>query len=232
MSDFSSGHDLIFRGFEPHIGLCAESSEPGACFRSCVSLSLCPSLALSLSLSLSQKINLGRWSASNFSSGHDLSACEFEPRIGLCADSSEPVACFGFCVSLSLCPFPARSLSLCLSKTSNIKQRRRGRQEAPRQRGFIYRPQGREGGPKAPRERPQQGRGGGVLWSEERVHGPLRGQEGRGPCPGLTGQYVPELGSQPGYFNSEVLSLAVCTTGLVKPLPEGRRQWNGTDTPG
>ena len=38
----------------------------------------------------------------------------FEPRIGLCADSWEPGACFGFCVSLSLCPSPH------LSKT-NIK---------------------------------------------------------------------------------------------------------------
>ena len=37
---------------------------------------------------------------------------EFEPRVGLCADSSEPGACFRFCVSLSLCPFPAHALSL------------------------------------------------------------------------------------------------------------------------
>ena len=29
---------------------------------------------------------------------------EFEPRFRLCADSSEPGVCFGFCVSLSLCP--------------------------------------------------------------------------------------------------------------------------------
>ena len=41
---------------------------------------------------------------------------------GLCTDSSEPGACFRFCVSLSLCPSPARarslslSLSLCLSQ--------------------------------------------------------------------------------------------------------------------
>uniref|UniRef100_A0ABI7YG44 Uncharacterized protein n=1 Tax=Felis catus TaxID=9685 RepID=A0ABI7YG44_FELCA len=27
---------------------------------------------------------------------------EFEPRVRLCADCSEPGACFGFCVSLSL----------------------------------------------------------------------------------------------------------------------------------
>ena len=40
--------------------------------------------------------------ASNFGSGHDLAVCEFEPHVGLCADSSEPGACFTFCVSLSL----------------------------------------------------------------------------------------------------------------------------------
>ena len=31
--------------------------------------------------------------------------CEFEPCVSLCADSSEPGACFGFCVFLSL-PLP------------------------------------------------------------------------------------------------------------------------------
>ena len=50
--------------------------------------------------------------ASDFGSGHDLTVCEFEPRVGLCADSSQPGACLGFCVSLSLCPSPARALSL------------------------------------------------------------------------------------------------------------------------
>ena len=39
---------------------------------------------------------------SDFASGHDLTVREFEPRVGLCADGSEPGACFGFCVSLSL----------------------------------------------------------------------------------------------------------------------------------
>ena len=39
-ADFSSGHDLVLRGFEPRVGLCADSSEPGACFGFCVSLSL------------------------------------------------------------------------------------------------------------------------------------------------------------------------------------------------
>ena len=54
---------------------------------------------------------------SDFSSGHDLTVCEFEPRVGLCADSSEPGACFGFCVSLSLPALPrSHSVSLALSK--------------------------------------------------------------------------------------------------------------------
>ena len=60
---------------------------------------------------------LGAWGAQSveprtLASGHDLTVCEFEPRVGLCAASSEPGACFGFCVSLSLCPSPARALSL------------------------------------------------------------------------------------------------------------------------
>ena len=37
---------------------------------------------------------------------------EFKPHIGFCANSTEPGACFRFCVSLSLCPFPAHSLYL------------------------------------------------------------------------------------------------------------------------
>ena len=49
---------------------------------------------------------------------------ELQPRIGLCADSSELGACLGFCVSLSLCPFPAHALSLLVSqKWINIKRK-------------------------------------------------------------------------------------------------------------
>ena len=51
VSNFGSGHDLTVRGFEPRIGLCADGSEPGARFRFCVSLPLCPAHALSLSVS-------------------------------------------------------------------------------------------------------------------------------------------------------------------------------------
>ena len=39
---------------------------------------------------------------SDSGSGHDPTVCEFELRVGLCADSSEPGACFGFSLSLSL----------------------------------------------------------------------------------------------------------------------------------
>ena len=50
--------------------------------------------------------------ALGFGSGHDLTVHGFEPRIKLCADGSEPGACFGFCVSLSLCSSPTCALSL------------------------------------------------------------------------------------------------------------------------
>ena len=62
-------------------------------------------------------------SASDFGSGRDLAVREFEPRVGLCAGSSEPGACFGFCVSLSL-PLPHSCLcSLSLSKINkHLKQ--------------------------------------------------------------------------------------------------------------
>ena len=56
--------------------------------------------------------------ASDFGSGHDLAVREFEPHVGLCADSSEPGACFGFCISLSLCSSPVHALALSLSKTN------------------------------------------------------------------------------------------------------------------
>ena len=58
---------------------------------------------------------------SDFSSGHNLVIHDFEPRIGLCADSSEPRACFRFCVSLSLYPLPARILSLSFSLSLSQK---------------------------------------------------------------------------------------------------------------
>ena len=51
---------------------------------------------------------------SDFGSGHDLTVREFKPRVGLCTDSLEPGACFGFCVSL--CPSTAHVLSRSLSQ--------------------------------------------------------------------------------------------------------------------
>ena len=57
-------------------------------------------------------------SASDLSWGHHHSGYELEPRVPLCADSSEPGACFSSCVSLSLCPSPAHTLSL--SKLNEI----------------------------------------------------------------------------------------------------------------
>ena len=63
----------------------------------------------------------------DFGSGHDLVVREFEPHVGVWADSSGPGACFGFCVSLSLCSSPAHTLSLSLknkdSKTNNNKNK-------------------------------------------------------------------------------------------------------------
>ena len=53
--------------------------------------------------------------------GHDLALPEFKPRVGLWADGSEPGACFGFCVSLSLCPSPVHALSLCLCLSASQK---------------------------------------------------------------------------------------------------------------
>ena len=52
-------------------------------------------------------------SASDFGSGHGLAVCELESRVGLCADSLEPGACFRFCVSLSLSlPLPSSCLQI------------------------------------------------------------------------------------------------------------------------
>ena len=46
----------------------------------------------------------------DFSSGHDLTIHGFEPHICQCG------AFLGFSLSLSLCPSPARSLSLKINK--------------------------------------------------------------------------------------------------------------------
>ena len=50
-------------------------------------------------------------------SGHDLKVCEFEPRVGLCADGAEPA---WVSVSPSLCPSSTcvPSLSLKINKAT------------------------------------------------------------------------------------------------------------------
>ena len=50
----------------------------------------------------------------DFSSGHDLMVCEFEPNIGLGADSVEPAW-----DSLSLCPSPTHPVSVSKNKNKN-----------------------------------------------------------------------------------------------------------------
>ena len=53
-----------------------------------------------------------RTSAQIMISWAQISLHGLKTHIGFCADSSEPGACFGFCVSISLCPSPAHALSL------------------------------------------------------------------------------------------------------------------------
>ena len=48
----------------------------------------------------------------DFSSGHDLTVCDFKPCVGLCVDSSEPGTCFRFCLPLSPCAPSQLVLSL------------------------------------------------------------------------------------------------------------------------
>ena len=70
--------------------------------------------------------------ASAFGSGHGLTVRGFQPHVGLCADSSEPRACFRFCVSLSrLCPFPDRCLSLSKINTILKKNTETGLETGP-----------------------------------------------------------------------------------------------------
>ena len=55
----------------------------------------------------------------NFGSGHDLTVCAFKPNVWLCADSSDPGACFRFCVPLCFWCLP-HSCSVSVSNI-NIK---------------------------------------------------------------------------------------------------------------
>ena len=77
---------------------------------------------------LKWKAQRGTWVAQSIkhltSAQVTISVREFEPCLGLCADSSEPGACFRFCVSLSLCPSPAylRCLSKMNKHLKNLKK--------------------------------------------------------------------------------------------------------------
>ena len=55
--NFGSGRDLMGHEFKPHVGLCADSLEPGACFRFRVSpsLSVPPTIRICLSLKINFK---------------------------------------------------------------------------------------------------------------------------------------------------------------------------------
>ena len=65
--------------------------------------------------------------ASDFGSGHDLVVRESEPRLGFSAVSTEPGACFGSAVPLSLPASPhPRLCSLSLKNTG-------GGRESPRE---------------------------------------------------------------------------------------------------
>ena len=106
--------------------LTAQSLEPGACFRFCVSLSACPSPSHALSLSkINKKIDCpsftkniliwGSWVAQSVerpTSTQVMISQSVSSSLRLSAVSSEPGACFGSCVSLSLCPYPIHTLSL------------------------------------------------------------------------------------------------------------------------
>ena len=65
------------------------------------------------------------WLRVQFISGHDLTIREFELHIRLCADNSEPEACFRFCVFLSLSALPLLMLCLSLHQKINIKKIKR-----------------------------------------------------------------------------------------------------------
>ena len=110
-----------FVSSSPMLGsvLTAWSLEPAS---DSLSPSLCP--FPTLALPLKNKLGVPGWRSQlsvRLQPGHDLTVREFEPRVGLCADCSEPGACFRFCVSLSLCPSPAHALSLCLSVSLSQK---------------------------------------------------------------------------------------------------------------
>ena len=86
--DFCPGRDLMAREYEPHIRLCADNLEPGACFGFCVSLSFSlPLPSCTLCLSLKNKNTFKKKSSAHFSV-----ASQFNPSISThCWVSPEPL---------------------------------------------------------------------------------------------------------------------------------------------
>ena len=84
-------------------------------------------LYIELLFLLEKNITWGAWVAQSV--GRPTSAqvmvlwlWSLRPAVRLCAGSSEPGACYGFCVSLSLCFNPSYTVCLSLSKI-NIKKK-------------------------------------------------------------------------------------------------------------
>ena len=60
--------------------------------------------------------------AADLGSGHDLTLCEFEPRVGLCADRSEPGACFNVYLFLGQRETEHERGRVRERETQNVKQ--------------------------------------------------------------------------------------------------------------
>ena len=75
--------------FKPHLRLCADSSEPGTCFRLCVCLSLSAPPLHALSLSQKQ-INFLKKMMNHLTL--DLRVPGIEPHIGLCTTAQRLLA--------------------------------------------------------------------------------------------------------------------------------------------
>ena len=112
--------------FKPCVGLCADSSEPGACFGFYVSLSLCPSPTHALSPSFKNRYSGGAWVAQSVKCLNSaqvmisrfVSSSPTSDSV-LTAQSLEPAS---DSVSPFLCPCPTRALSLCLSVSVSVSQ--------------------------------------------------------------------------------------------------------------
>ena len=60
---FGSGHDLVVHGFEPHVRLCPDSSEPGSYFRFSVSRSVSAQKSGQIRFAKREQIQTARCSA-------------------------------------------------------------------------------------------------------------------------------------------------------------------------